>query len=55
MVASVAGSDGRETDSYEMIYDCKNMDPKNQECAKISAEKAKEIASAPNKSLDKKE
>ena len=27
MVASVAGSDGQETDSYEMIYDCKNMDP----------------------------
>src|SRR3989344_1302518 len=53
MAASVVGSDGR-ADSYEMIYDCKNMNPENPECVKILEEKIKAIADASNKSFNKK-
>ena len=51
MTASVAGADGRETDSYEMIYDCENMDPANRDCAKIRKENVKAIGAV---SSDKK-
>src|SRR3990167_938061 len=53
MAASVVGSDGR-ADSYEMIYDCKNMNPENPECVKILEEKIKAIADASNKPFNKK-
>ena len=53
MAASVVGSDGR-ADSYEMVYDCKNMNPENPECVKILEEKIKAIADASNKPFNKK-
>jgi len=54
MTASVTGADGKVSDSYEMIYDCKNMDSENQDCVKIQEEKMKAAADADDSSDKKK-
>ena len=54
MAASVTGADDNISDSYEMIYDCKNMDSENQDCVKIQEEKIKAAADADDSSDKKK-